>query len=116
MGIVVDPNWRDYFGLGTQHPGEEYLPIPDEIRIANEAHSVFLTLDDTFYRQTYVRLRAVSIEVLNGRVMSEHKGTVDLDTFALDPREVVASVESGAPALPAFTVRGEPARVVIAGG
>ncbi|MCE9589631.1 MAG: hypothetical protein K8S99_03810 [Planctomycetes bacterium] len=113
MGIVVDPSWRDYFGLGTQHAGEEYVAVPDEVRVAGESHSVFLTLHDSFYKQTYLRLRADGgVEALNGRVSGNNGGGIELDSFALAPREVVVVNETTG-VLPRIMVNGKDGQPVI---
>ena len=114
--FVIDPCWSDYFGLGTQRPGEVYVPVPDEINIACESHSVFLTLDDSFYRQTYLRLRpGGGVEVLNGRLVSSSDREIALESFALRPEEVVVAREDASAAVPNVIVNGERSRVVIAG-
>lgn len=112
FGIVVDPHWRDYYGLGTQHPGEEYLTVPDEVRVAGEAHAVFLTLHDSFYKQTYLRITDRGIDAFNGRIASHGPDTIELDSFALSPREVVVVNASGK-ALPRIRVNGQKEQRVV---
>jgi hypothetical protein len=113
FGFAVDPHWNDYYGLGSQHRGEEYIRIPDEIRQSCEAHQVFITLEESFYHRTYLRVKPEGIEVLNGKVLSAGNGRVDLASYALDLYEVVVAVESGM--LPDITVKNKPIRVICAG-
>lgn len=115
FGFAIDPCWHDYFGLGGQHPGERYIPVPDEVTVACEANQVFLTLDSSFYRQTYVKLAGGRTQVLNGRLLHGSRESVDLESFALKLDEVVVIGLAGGEPMPRITVRGEPARVVVAG-
>jgi hypothetical protein len=115
VGFVIDPSWNDFYGLGTPRPGEVYVPVPEEIRVACEAHSVFLTLDDSFYRQTYVRLGGTEVEVLNGRVVSSSPEELVIESFALEPKEVVLSLETTTMRVPRVTVQGHQTRTVVAG-
>jgi|GEM_PF-2423964 len=113
FGFAVDPHWNDYFGLGSQHRGEEYIKIPDEIRQSCEAHQVFITLEESFYHRAYLRLGKEGIAVLNGKIITASGGRVDLHSYALDPREVVVAREEGA--LPEITVDGKQTVVIVAG-
>jgi hypothetical protein len=115
VSFVIDPVWTDYFGLGSQRPGEVYVPVPEEIKIACEAHSVFLTLDDSFYKQTYVRLGADGVEVLNGRVKSVTEGEIALESFALCPEEVVVTRDGSNAPVPVISVNGQRGKVIVAG-
>ncbi len=110
FGFAVDPWWNDYFGLGSQHPGEEYLRIPDEVHNACEAHQVFITLEESFYHRVYVRLGRQGIDVLNGKIREAAPAHLDLAGYALDLREVVVVNETDLP-LPAITVDGRPVAV-----
>jgi len=113
FGFAVDPHWNDFFGLGSQHRGEEYIPVPDEIRQSCEAHQVFITLEESFYHRAYLRLGKEGIAAFNGKIITASGGRVDLHSYALDPREVVVALEEGT--LPEITVDGKPAVVIVAG-
>lgn len=121
-GPIREGHWtvncgdRDvFFGLGSQHRGEEYIRVPDEIPHSNEAHQVCITLEESFYGRTYLRLHRQGLEIMNGRVRQADAGQIDLESFALGPREVVVSVEDKKAALPRITLQGAPAKVVLAG-
>ncbi len=115
FGFAVDPYWRDFYGLGSQHPGDAYVRVPDEIRVSSEAHQVFLALDESFFRRTYARVGPDGVEVRNGRVLDQARGRLDLESFALRPDEVVLSVSGSAHPAPTVTVRGRPVPVTVAG-
>jgi len=112
FGFAVDPCWNDYVGLGRQYPGEEYVPVPDESRIATEQHQVFLTLEESFFRETYVRVTPDGVEVLNGRIRKRAVGSVEIETFALKPERVVVTAVVGV-SMPAIKVHGAPACAVV---
>lgn len=111
FGFSVDPFWYDYCDIGTAVAGEQYVPFPDEIEVAGEQHAVFLTLDASFYRQVYVRVRANGVEVLNGRVASAPGAPLELESYALDMEEIVVVLEDGIAVAPPIRVAGRQARV-----
>lgn len=115
FGFAVDPCWRDFYGLGIQHPGEEYVRVPDEIRVSSEGHQVFAALEESFFRRTYVRVMADGAEVLNGRLLRQADGVVDLESFALALDEIVVSLDAPGLAAPSVTVRGQPVAARVAG-
>ncbi len=86
--------------------------MPDEITHANEQHAVFLALDDTFYSRTYVRIGTEGVEVFNGRLLSSTPRRLDIQSYALAPREVVLVVATPMAAAPEIYVNGRAAPVV----
>lgn len=112
FGFAIDPYWHDYFGLGSQHRGEEYCLVPDEITVASESHSAFLTMDDTFFRQVYVRLTPDGVEVLNGRVLESTPTELKIESYALDLREIVVAHDNPGSAIPRVTIPNSSASIV----
>lgn len=115
FGFAIDPYWHDYYGQGTQHPGETYVAVPDEITVASESHSAFYTFEHAFLRQMYVRISADGIEVLNGSVTQRGGDRVTLHTHALDMREIVVTTEGADIAIPQFKVDGKMTAVIRVG-
>lgn len=113
FGFSIDPCWHDFYGLGSQHPGERYEAIPDEITISCESHSAFLTLDDSFYRQTYLRLLPQGVEILNGRLLRADTQAIELESYALDLKEIVIVRDSSTHPLPRIQVAGKAPRLIV---